>query len=160
MTTVAPVAAATTLVCWNPGRWGGSFNPLAILGMAFFGLITTPLWPTYIPALALTPMAMRRIAAWRAFRTLPLALIVSVSLVIGAVAGFAVISIIVPWNDSPDLIGNWVSAGVVSGAVTLAIISLIHRWTPSRAELGGAPNGGQVLPPVIRAAASGPPSVN
>ncbi len=160
MTTVAPVTAVTTLVCWNPGHWAGSFNPLAILTMAFFGLITTSLWPTYTPALALISLAMRRVAAWRAFRTLPLALIVGVSLIIGAVAGFAVISLIVPWGDSRDLVENWVSAGVVSGALTLTIISLIHRWTPSRAEPGAAPNGGPAVPPVIPRAASGPQSVN
>ena len=137
MLTVAPLVAVTTLVCWNPSRWGGPLSPLAIPAMAVFGLFTTPLWPTYIPALVLTPLAMRRIAALSAFRNLPLALVVGMSLVIGAVAGFAVISIIVPWGDSPDLIGNWVSAGAASGAITLAIISLIYRRTPRSAESGG-----------------------
>jgi hypothetical protein len=160
MLTVAPLVAVTTLVCWNPSRWGGPLSPLAIPVMALFGLFTTPLWPTYIPALALTPLIMRRIAAWRAFRTVPLSLIIGMSLVIGAVAGFGVISIIVPWGDSPDLVKNWLSAGVVSGAITLAIISLVYRWTPDSAEPGAAPNGGPAVPPVISGAASGPPSVS
>ena len=96
MTTVAPVVAVTTLVCWNPGRWGGSINPLAILCMSFFGIFTTPLWPTYIPAIALTPFIMRRVAAKKAFRGLPLWALMGISFVIGAFAGTGVISIVVP----------------------------------------------------------------
>jgi hypothetical protein len=140
MTTVAPVAAVSTVVCWNPERWGGSVNPLAILGMAFFGLITTPLWPTYIPAIVVTPLVMSKIAGLGIFNRLPLLILGGISLVIGAVAGIAVISIIVPWHDSLDLILNWVSAGAVSGAVTLAVISLIYRWTPRSAERGHPAN--------------------
>jgi hypothetical protein len=131
MTIVAPVAAVTTLVCWNPERWGGSVNPVAILGMAFFGVITTPLWPTYIPSVLLTPLVMSRIARRQIFQTMPLTIIGGVSAVIGAICGIAVISIIVPWHESLDLVLNWVSAGAVAGAVALPAVSLIYRWTPS-----------------------------
>jgi hypothetical protein len=130
MLTVSPILAATTLVCWNPERWGGSLNPLSILVMAAFGIITIPLWPTYIPALAVTPFIMRRIAELRVFKRLPLPLILAVSLVIGAFAGIGVISIIVPWHESKDLVLNWASAGAVSGGFTLALISFIYRYEP------------------------------
>ena len=134
MVTISPVLAVTTLVCWNPARWGGSINPLAILIMSFFGLITTPLWPTYIPALAITPIIMRRIASLGFFKSLPLPLILGISLVLGVFAGIGVISIIVPWDDSLDLVLNWVSAGAVSGGITLALISFIYRYEPRTAE--------------------------
>ena len=51
MLTVGPLVAVTTLVCWQSERWAGSLNPMAIVVMALFGLLTVPLWPTYIPAL-------------------------------------------------------------------------------------------------------------
>jgi len=148
MTIVAPIAAVTTLVCWNPERWGGSINPLAILGMAFFGVITTPLWPTYIPAIVLTPLVVSRIARLQVFKRMPLVIICGVSVVIGGICGIAVISIVVPWHESLDLILNWVSADAVSGAVALAVISLIYRWMPS-AEPCAPPNGGPATPPPI-----------
>jgi len=134
MTIVAPVAAVTTLVCWNPERWGGSVNPVAILGMAFFGIITIPLWPTFIPSVVLTPLVMSGIARLQVFKRMPLVIICGVSVVIGAICGIAVISIIVPWHESLDLVLNWVSAGAVAGAVALPAISLIYRWTPGASK--------------------------
>lgn len=133
MVTVSPIVAVTTLVCWNPERWGGSFNPLAILVMSFFGLITIPLWPTYIPALVATPFLMRRVANSRRFQTQSLSFILAISFLLGAIAGIAVISIIVPWRESLDLILNWLAAGAVSGGVTLLIILLIFRCEPKMA---------------------------
>jgi hypothetical protein len=91
---------------------------------------------------------------------LPLAVILIIFLVTGAVAGVAVISIIVPWGDSPDLVGNWVSAGAVSGAVTSAIISLIYRWTLTSAEPGTAQNGGLASPVNHAKPTERPPSVS
>ena len=124
MLTVSPFIAATVLVCWNPSRWGGSINPLAILGMSFFGVITVPLWPTYIPATVATPFIMRRAACLHYFMSWPFRSILGVAFIIGAVAGFGVISIIIPWRESLDLILNW----VVSGGVTLVLISFIYRY--------------------------------
>ena len=128
MLTVSPFIATTVLVCWNPARWGGSINPLAILAMSFFGVITVPLWPTYIPAIAATPFVMRRVACLHYFKSWPLWSILCLAFILGAVAGFGVISIIVPWRESLDLILNWVVAGAVSGGVTLALISFIYRY--------------------------------
>lgn len=103
-------------------------NPLVILGMSFFGLITAPLWPTYIPALALTPIVMRWVSQIRLFNSLPRAVVLSISFVLGVIAGVGVISIIVPWHESADLVLNWVVAGGVSGGVTLTVISFIFRY--------------------------------
>lgn len=130
MVTVSPICAVTTLVCWNPARWGGSVNPLAILVMSFFGMITVPLWPTYIPAVAATPLIVRLVARSRQFRTWPLPIILSISATLGVVAGIAVISIVIPWHEPLDLILNWLAAGAVSGGVTLAVISFIFRYEP------------------------------
>lgn len=102
MLTIAPIVAAATLVCWHPDRWGGSVSPLNIIVMAFFGLFTVALWPTYIPAIIFAPLLMRWVAAHRAFRTCPLPLLFGLSLSIGAVAG----------------------------ALTLSVICLIYRYAP------------------------------
>ena len=160
MMTVAPVVAVTTLVCWNPSRWGGSINPLAILGMSIFGIFTTPLWPTYLPAMALTPFVMSRVTAQEVFRRLPLSVVMGISFVIGVIAGAGVISIIVPWRASLDLVLNWVSAGAVSGAGTFPLISLIYRKIQRGAGPGAPSNGGPVTPPPILKATGGPPSVS
>lgn len=157
MTTVAPVTAVTTLLCWNPERWGGSIDLLNILVMSLFGVITIPLWPTYVPAIALTPLVMGKISTWHVFRRLPLVVILCIFFVMGAFAGLGVISIIVPWDDSLDLILNWVSAGVVSGAVTAVLISLIYRWTPTSAKAHAVPNGVGATPPPIPSIAEGLP---
>jgi hypothetical protein len=130
MVTVSPVMAVATLVFWNPQRWGGSIDPLSIVGMTVFGLFTVPLWPTYIPALVITPFAMHWIAGSQYFKNLPLELILGISFFVGVIAGIGVISILVPWHLSLDLILNWVVAGAVSGGVTLTIISLVYRYEP------------------------------
>ena len=150
MVTVSPVVAVTTLVCWNPERWGGSLNPLAILVMSVFGLCTTPLWPTYIPAVAATPFIMRRVAGSEHFRSWPLPIVLGISFLVGIMAGIGVISIMLPWQESLDLVLNWVAAGGVSGGVTLAIISAIFRYEPRAAKpRGGALDAIRSTPPVL-----------
>ncbi|MEI6862499.1 MAG: hypothetical protein WCL04_09640 [Verrucomicrobiota bacterium] len=128
---VAPLVAATTLVCWEPARWGGSISPLAIATMAFFGVLSVPLWPTYIPALIITPLVMKRVSASRVFMRLPLPALMGVSLLVGALAGFGVIMPVVPELKDSDLVLMWASAGAAAGAVTLTLIFLIHRFVPS-----------------------------
>ena len=132
MLTIAPVAAVTTLVCWSPERWGGSLNPLHILVMAFFGLFTVFLWPTYIPAIVLTPHLMRRIAAREAFTRAPLPLLIATSMLIGAGAGICIFAFVIFMSlaDSSELALSWMTAGAVSGALTLSVICLIYRYAP------------------------------
>ena len=164
MLVVAPLVAATTLVCWQPDRWGGSVNPLAIAMIAFFGVISVPLWPTYIPAVIITPLIMKRVSAHRAFLRLPLPVLVGLSLLVGALAGSCVImrAVLMASMDSTgsDLVLNWLTTGAVSGAVTLALISLIHRLVDTRAEPCASPNGGPATPPPIPTVTEGPPSVS
>ena len=133
MLTLAPVVAATTLVCWQPDRWGGSVNPLDILFMAFLGLITVPLWPTYILAMLITPRLMRRAAAHPAFRTFPLPWLFGLSWLTGAVAGVGVMAFVIflSLTNSAELAMNGAAAGAVSGALTLSVICLIYRYAPS-----------------------------
>jgi len=128
MLTVSPFVAVTVLVCWNPERWGGSINPLAILAMSVFGIITVPLWPTYIPAVVATPFIMRRVACLHFFKCWPLWSILGIAFILGTIAGVGVVSIVVPWREPLDLILNWVAAGAVSGGATLALISFIYRY--------------------------------
>ena len=132
MLTVSPFVAVLVLVCWNPERWGGSANPLVIfamsVSMSVFAVATVPLWPTYFPAIVATPFIMRRVASLHYFRSWPLWIILGLAFILGTIAGVAVISIIVPWGDSLDLILNWIAAGAVSGGVTLVLISSIYRY--------------------------------
>jgi len=134
MLTLAPISAVTALVGYNPDRWDGRGNPLLlipkILAMAFFGLFTTPLWPTFIPAVLLTPLLMQIAAQQPIFRQMPMAWLLAISLCIGAVAGIVVLSPVFKGSvaDSRDLTMNWICAGAVSGAVTLSAITLMHRF--------------------------------
>ncbi|MBI1176145.1 hypothetical protein GC207_01760 [bacterium] len=141
MTIVAPIAAATALVCWSPERWGGSLSPVTVFGMAIFGVLTIPLWPTYIPAIVLTPIAMNKIATIPAFRRSPLVMVGSVSILVGGICGVLVISIIVPWRESTDVVLNWLLAGAAAGAVALPMISLIYRCSLPIAESSATLNG-------------------
>lgn len=160
MLVVAPLVAATTLVCWQPDRWGGSVNPLAIAAIASFGVLSVPLWPTYIPALILTPLLMRRVSAHRAFVRLPLPVLVGLSLLVGAPAGACVLMpvALMASKDSrgSDLVLSWLATGAVSGAVTLTLISLIHRLVVTRAGPSATQNCSPAASPPTPAVKEGP----
>jgi hypothetical protein len=132
MLTVAPLVACSTIVCLNPSLLGESINPLRIaltvVGMAFFGLITVPLWLTYLPALIITPRLMRAAAQTKWFRTARLPVLIVLSLVAGAVAGALVLVpvILISLND-PKRAMIWAIAGAMAGSVTLILIVLVYR---------------------------------
>ncbi len=130
MLTVAPIAVTTTLVCCRPD-WDRNVELviMEILVMALFGLITVPLWPTYIPAVVLTPLIMRRVAAWQSFQTTPLPVVILLSMIIGSLYGILILApiIVSSMQHSEGLNRDWIVAGAVSGSVTLTCICLIHR---------------------------------
>jgi hypothetical protein len=132
MLTVSPVLAVTTLVYSHSDRWSKSGDLLSILAMSVFGVLTTPLWPTYIPTIVFGPSIMRQIATHRAFKTLPLPAILGISLLVGALAGVCVMGPIIfaSLQDSGGSPLDWVCAGAVSGGLTLALVSLIYRYEP------------------------------
>jgi hypothetical protein len=134
MLTIAPVVAVTALVCVEPGRWGGAPTPVGILVMAFLGVFTVPLWPTYIPSIIATPLVMNRIAAHDGFFTLSVPALLGLSLLAGAVAGMCVMLpvILLALADSLNLAMNWALAGTASGGVTGVLISAVYRWAPRR----------------------------
>jgi len=139
MLTVAPLVACSTLVCLEPSRSGGSINPIAIVVTALFGLITVPLWLTYIPALVLTPMLMARVARTQRFRTMRLSVLVVLSLVVGAMAGALVLSPLVLMSlisREPMLAISWATAGTSAGSITLCLICLIYRRDVLMGEVG------------------------
>ena len=129
MLVVAPIAAVTTLVLYQPDRWGGTPTVSTILVMAFFGLITVPLWLTYIPALVATPFIMRRLASRPAFASVPLPTFIFVSALAGALGGVCILSpaILMATSDSRDLVLNWLCAGAVAGAISFPIITALYR---------------------------------
>jgi hypothetical protein len=128
MLALAPLVACATAVCLEPSRWGGSINPVNIIGMALFGLVTVPLWPTYIPSLILTPLVMRRVARSQYFRTMHLSLLIGISFLVGAIAGSLVlIPLVLMSLKEPKLAMSWAIAGGLAGSVTLCVIVLIYR---------------------------------
>lgn len=128
MLTLAPLIACSTVVCLDPSRWGGSINPITIVVMAFFGVISTPVWPTYIPALIITPLLMRMVSRSQVFGSARLPMLIGLSLVLGAIAGVLVlIRVILMSLNDPKLAMNWAIAGAVSGAITLMLIVLVYR---------------------------------
>ena len=145
MITVAPAIAVTALIWWNQGRWGTDLNLPAILVGSLFGLITVPLWPTYIPALVLTPILMNRIANHRSFFTLRLVLFLAIAFSFGAVAGVVVLGypVILALGDSVELATNWAFAGAVSGGVTSTLICMIYRYVPRNGYQSSAANAAQ-----------------
>lgn len=161
MLTVAPVTAVTALVCYAPERWGGSFNPLNILVMSVFGLFTVPLWPTYIPAVILTPWLMGGISSRRWFIRSPLWLVLPLSCLVGAALGLCVLSPVLLMSiGEKTTFANWALAGAVSGAVTLAAVTSIYRFIPPEHEPAAPPDGGSAVPPPIPGALGGPPPVS
>ena len=62
MLTVAPIIAATGLLLYDPSRWGGEINLINIIGLTLFGLISRPLWFSYIPVLIFTPIIFKRLS--------------------------------------------------------------------------------------------------
>ena len=129
MLTVAPLVAVITLFCLHPGRWGGAQSFLAIPFMAILALLTTPVWATYIPTLIVVPIAMRRIAESQRFAEVRLPWLLLFSLVVGGFAGACVLGpvALLSSRDSGSLSADFLAAGAVAGAISLATICLIHR---------------------------------
>ena len=129
MLTVAPLVTCSTLVCLEPSRWGGSFNPFTIVGMAMFGIITTPLWPTYIPAMVITPLLMKVVARTRFFRKAPLPILTGIAVPIGGLLGSLVqVRVILLNLKEPKHAIIWAVSGAVAGSITLCFIVLIYRY--------------------------------
>jgi len=140
--TVAPILVSTTLVCLEPSRWGGSIDPITIVSMAILGLLSTPLWPTYIPALIIAPLLMRKVAHNHSFRTIRLSILIGISLIVGGIAGgLVLVPVIIMSLNELRLAVSWAIAGVVSGAVTFCLIVIMyhrqinHFPLPSRCAL-------------------------
>ncbi len=128
MLTIMPVTAAIGLVVFDPKNWGGPPTIQNILMMALFGLISVPLWITYIPSLLATPSIMNDISANILFHSIPVWKFIALSLTIGAIVGILILSpSIYMSRESLKLMLNWAWAGAFSGSITFTIISLIYR---------------------------------
>jgi hypothetical protein len=126
---VGPVVAVSTLVCVDPARWGNGLQPLAIPVMAVYGLLTTPLWPTYLPVVIATPFIMRRLARTVAFRTRALLHVIAVAGGVGSLVGLFVMAplIVMQRADPSGQAGAWAMAGATSGAVTSSLVTMLYR---------------------------------
>jgi len=94
-----------------------------VLWMAVFGLFTIPLWITYIPALVITPFAMKKLAGRNYFYDAPMWKFISISVVVGSLLGAIVLS---PMMDSTNFL-NWSLSGCISGSITLTLIAIVYR---------------------------------
>jgi hypothetical protein len=142
MLTLAPFLTVATLVLWAPDHFGGSVDLLSIIVLTFFGLITVPLWATFIPALFLTPLLMDGVSRCDWFRRLPLSAALGLSIPAGMLAGMAVMGIILPWGEDAGgayVILAWLIASAVSGGATLPVIAAIYRYGTDRAVAGTPP---------------------
>ena len=129
LVSVAPISAATTLVVLKPDMGGGAPTVVTVLLMALFGLFTVPLWITYVPALIATPFVMHRLARSPSFQKIPLAMLVTIALPLGTVAGLFVLApvVVMALNDSGALAFVWMTAGAVAGAITFPLIVTTYR---------------------------------
>ena len=130
MLTFAPFVTVTALVFIAPERWGGMTDLDYLLTLTFFGLITVPLWFTYIPMIVLAPLLMKRAQRQPWFFSLPIPALFGLSIALGALCGVGVMALPVFMSISEDLrmALNWAGAGGISGAVTLSLITVFYRW--------------------------------
>jgi hypothetical protein len=68
MPTITPIMAAIGLISFDPSNWGGGLSVGNVVAVAFFGVITLPLWVTYMPSLVIAPIIMRKISQKINFR--------------------------------------------------------------------------------------------
>lgn len=129
MLTVAPFTATFALVHFDPSNWGGSTSIKTILEMSIFGLITVPLWLTWIPALIVTPMYMRKVSTNPDFHSNQIGKFIAMAMFRGAIGGILVLAPawILTLAEPIKLTLNWIFAGVVSGVITGVAISFTYR---------------------------------
>ena len=143
MVVLAPLVVSTTLVCGWPENWGGAISPSTIIIMSFFALFTVPVWPTYIPAVIIVPWIMQKISRYTLFRNMPVALLLLLSLLLGALGGMFVMFPLIrtALQDGPDIALQWKISSACSGAVTFSVICCIHRFFDSSHKCALAGNG-------------------
>jgi membrane-associated HD superfamily phosphohydrolase len=133
MLSVAPFVVVTTFVFIAPEEFVGvgmkELDKLII--MTLFGLITVPVWFTYIPMIILAPLIMKRIRHQQWFLSLPIPALFVFSVTFGALCGIGVLvyPIYMSVLDSMSLALSWAVAGAISGAVTLSVITAFYRWS-------------------------------
>jgi hypothetical protein len=59
MLTIAPFSAVIGMVLSDPELWESSMNLETLLVFSMFGIITVPLWITYLPMTILSPFIMK-----------------------------------------------------------------------------------------------------
>ena len=129
MLTVGPIIAASGLILYDPSRWGGEINLNNIIGLALFGLISPPLWFSYIPVLVFTPVIFKRLSEKEQFYTATIKKFYAMSILYGCIVGVFVMLpfVVIAASKSVDVSLNWLWSGVFAGGITLPIISSIYR---------------------------------
>ena len=97
--------------------------------MYMYGIITVPLWITYIPAIILAPLIMNKLDNISGFHDIQILKLIIFSILIGAFLGVLVLTpvLFLVFNESTALFLGWVFAGMVSGCITSIILSLLYR---------------------------------
>ena len=163
MLTVAPVVAVATLLCCTPTGRSDLLYPIAVATYVFRGIAFN--WPTYIPALIIVPVLMRRVSNRTAFHQSSLGRLLGFSVLPGAVGGMCVVLpcvlfALIDQTGDHILALMALGAGAVSGAITLTLICLLYRCVVSRAEPNAPPNAGPTMPLGNSGVVEGPASVS
>lgn len=97
--------------------------------MSVFGLITVPVWLTYVPALIITPIYMQKVSSKPDFQTNRIGEFVAKAMLRGAIGGIIVLAPawVLTLAEPIKLTLNWIFAGVVSGVITGVAISFTYR---------------------------------
>jgi hypothetical protein len=129
MLTIAPFSAVIGMVLSDPELWESSMNLETLLVFSMFGIITVPLWITYLPMTILSPFIMKYLSSQDRFYSLPIPILIALSLMFGAILGVVMISPLFILNfEKNGLELIWVVAGASSGATTLTLLTLLYRW--------------------------------
>jgi hypothetical protein len=163
MLTIAPLIAVTLLLCCMPTERSKLLYPIAVATYVFEGI--RGLWATYIPALIIVPLLMRRASTRRAFHQLSLVRLLRLAVLVGAIGGACVaiphsVWLLIDEPGNYDLVLLGLSACAVSGAVTLTLICLLYKYGESRAEPNAPPNAGPTMPLGSSGVVEGPASVS
>ncbi len=133
-----PITSAVGLLIFGPENWGGKLTVINVVGLSLFGLLSVPLWLTFIPTLIATPVIMSRLVVNDIFHTLPVWKFILFFIGFGALAGTIILfpSIYLCFSKgSYAILFNWLGAGVFSGSITFTIVALLYRcWTPQLSQ--------------------------
>lgn len=107
---------------------GERLNFIAIFAMMIFGYLTILIWPTYILALILVPIVFEKLVSDIEFVAISTIQFRIKYACYGALAGVFVLSPLIFLSSvKPSIMLVWITAGSISGAISLTFIATNYR---------------------------------